>query len=74
MSNYSIESWMILLYSTDNRRMSERDPKAMMAHAQQLPNSKSVPALHHVGNSGEYTTHETSTNAARFIQTTRKIH
>lgn len=44
------------LYSTDNRRMSERDPKAMMAHAQQLPNSKSVPALHHVGNSGMYTT------------------
>ncbi|XP_055322105.1 afadin isoform X3 [Sitodiplosis mosellana] len=36
----------------DNRRMSERDPKSMMAHAHQLPNSKSVPALHHVGNSG----------------------
>lgn len=35
--------------------MSERDPKAMMAHAQQLPNSKSVPALHHVGNSGKTT-------------------
>lgn len=40
-------------YSTDNRRMSERDSKAMMTHAQQLPNSKSVPALHHVGNSGK---------------------
>lgn len=36
--------------------MSERDPKAMMAHVQQLPNSKSVPALHHVGNSGKTTT------------------
>lgn len=46
----------IKLYSTDNRRMSERDPKAMMAHAQQLPNSKSVPTLHHVGNSGKYNT------------------
>lgn len=33
--------------------MSERDPKSMMVHAQQLPNSKSVPALHHVGNSGK---------------------
>lgn len=42
--------------------MSERDPKAMMAHAQQLPNSKSVPALHHVGNSGK------TTNQLSFIE------
>lgn len=33
--------------------MSERDPKLLNAHGQQLPNSKSVPALHHVGNSSE---------------------
>lgn len=35
--------------------MSERDSKsAINAHGQQLPNSKSVPALHHVGNSSKF--------------------
>lgn len=42
----------------DNRRMSERDMNRvgadgkmpLSAHGQLLPNSKSVPALHHVGN------------------------
>lgn len=42
----------VFLLNIDNRRISERDSKASMnAHGQQLPNSKSVSALHHVGNS-----------------------
>lgn len=36
--------------------MSERDSKQPMnAHGQQLPNSKSVPTLHHVGNNSTIT-------------------